>query len=71
MKDRLDEINRVVARYGMESFTEEEIREYETELLAEANLPENRTANEESFRRLWQRITEMEAADQKAGLPAE
>jgi hypothetical protein len=60
MKNRLDEINRVIASYGMNPFTEEKIREYETEWLAEANLPENRAADEESFRCLWQRITEME-----------
>lgn len=57
----LDEINKLIARYGFEPFTKEEIREYKMSL--SKIMPEEK----ESFRRLWQRITEMEATDREIG----
>ncbi len=56
MKDRLDEINRLLAeRYGLEPITQEEI----DNILSERP-EEDLQATMESFSRLWQRITEEE-----------
>lgn len=59
MKMVLDEVNEIIVRYGLKPLTYDDIMEYEM------TIPQNMPDARESFRRLWQRITEMEARDQR------
>jgi hypothetical protein len=55
MRHSLDEVNRIIAKYGLEPVTYDEIMEYAM------NIPGNTHEDEESFRRLCQRIAEEES----------
>jgi hypothetical protein len=56
METKLDIINRVLAKYGVEPLTEDEITRAKSQLP-----PSDPQTLRESFEKLWQTITEMEA----------